>query len=91
MQRCSAPGWHCQLHNSSRVDDKGEGVTQGMEREQSPCVASMRTCWPVAGRVGQGGQTCCAMGKAVKGALFAGLTGDGQYGEYLMRRLDTHQ
>ena len=80
-----------QLRDSSRVDDEGEGVTQGMEREQSPCAASMRARWPGAGRAERGGQTCRAMGKAVEGALFAGLTGDGQYGEYLVRRLGTHQ
>jgi len=91
MRQCSAPGRHCQLRDSSRVDDEGEGVTQGMEREQSPCAASIRARWPVASRVGQGGQTCHVMGKAVEGALFAGLTGNGQYGEYLVRRLDTHQ
>jgi len=73
------------------MDDEGEGVTQGMEREQSPCVASMHARWPVAGQVRREGQTCHTMGKAVEGALFAGLTGDGQYGEYLVRRLDTYQ
>ena len=73
------------------MDNKGEGVTQGMEREQSPCTALMRAHWPVAGQVGQEGQTCHVIGKAVKGALFMGLTGNGQYGEYLVRRLDTHQ